>query len=136
MLVSRPYPLLRVCPCARQSRIVSLLRRRGLLADVTSDALDAINPAAIVSAGGKAPAVYAGFDPTAPSLHLGNLVVLVAMKHFQAAGFKPVLLVIAVGLRYVVVRTILQCAAQCDACTCDDRGEAVCEPSCTFFVFA
>ncbi len=78
---------------SRMSRIITLLRRRGLVADATSEALNAVNPHALVASGARAPAVYAGFDPTAPSLHLGNLVVLVAMKHFQAAGFKPVLLV-------------------------------------------
>ncbi len=36
---------------------------------------------------------YIGFDPTAPSLHLGNLVVLLAMRRFQIAGHKPLPLV-------------------------------------------
>jgi len=31
-------------------------------------------------------AFYIGFDPTAPSLHLGNLVVLLVMRRFQLAG--------------------------------------------------
>ncbi len=60
---------------------------------MTSEALDTV--ASRWRGPGSAPSVYAGFDPTAPSLHLGNLVVLVAMKHFQAAGFRPVLLVCA-----------------------------------------
>lgn len=36
---------------------------------------------------------YVGFDPTAPSLHFGNLVQLVVWRHLQAAGHKPLLLV-------------------------------------------
>ena len=33
--------------------------------------------------------VYAGFDPTAPSLHAGNLVPLLALRRFQRAGHRP-----------------------------------------------
>lgn len=36
---------------------------------------------------------YLGFDPTAPSLHVGNLVVLLVMRRFQLAGHKPLPLV-------------------------------------------
>ena len=36
---------------------------------------------------------YCGFDPTAPSLHLGNLVQLLLMRRFQLAGHKPLGLV-------------------------------------------
>jgi tyrosyl-tRNA synthetase len=32
--------------------------------------------------------VYAGFDPTAPSLHLGHLVPIMALAHFQRAGHR------------------------------------------------
>jgi tyrosyl-tRNA synthetase len=37
--------------------------------------------------------LYLGFDPTAPSLHLGNLVALVVLKRFQLAGHRPIPLV-------------------------------------------
>ncbi|MYD43667.1 MAG: tyrosine--tRNA ligase [Gammaproteobacteria bacterium] len=37
--------------------------------------------------------VYCGFDPTAPSLHVGNLVPLLALARFQQAGHRPVILV-------------------------------------------
>jgi tyrosyl-tRNA synthetase len=37
--------------------------------------------------------LYLGFDPTAPSLHIGNLVALVVLKRFQLAGHRPVPLV-------------------------------------------
>ena len=36
---------------------------------------------------------YCGFDPTAPSLHLGNLVQLILMRRLQLAGHKPLGLV-------------------------------------------
>ncbi|RAX17343.1 tyrosine--tRNA ligase [Pseudarthrobacter sp. AG30] len=36
---------------------------------------------------------YCGFDPTAPSLHLGNLVQLLVMRRLQLAGHKPLGLV-------------------------------------------
>ena len=36
---------------------------------------------------------YVGFDPTAPSLHMGNLVQLVTARRLQLAGHKPVILV-------------------------------------------
>jgi tyrosyl-tRNA synthetase len=36
---------------------------------------------------------YIGFDPTADSLHIGNLVQIMTLVHFQAAGHKPVALV-------------------------------------------
>ncbi len=34
--------------------------------------------------------VYAGFDPTAPSLHIGHLVVIMGLKRFQMAGHRPI----------------------------------------------
>ena len=37
--------------------------------------------------------VYCGFDPTADSLHIGNLVPLLALRRFQLAGHRPILLV-------------------------------------------
>lgn len=36
---------------------------------------------------------YCGFDPTAPSLHLGNLVQLLTLRRLQLAGHKPLLLI-------------------------------------------
>ena len=36
---------------------------------------------------------YVGFDPTAPSLHFGNLVQLIVARHLQRAGHRPLLLV-------------------------------------------
>jgi len=36
--------------------------------------------------------VYAGFDPTGPSLHAGHLVPLLALRRFQRAGHRPIVL--------------------------------------------
>ncbi len=36
---------------------------------------------------------YVGIDPTADSLHIGHLVSIMIMKHFQASGHKPIILV-------------------------------------------
>ncbi len=37
--------------------------------------------------------LYGGFDPTAPGLHIGNLVLLLTMRRFQQAGHRPIGLV-------------------------------------------
>ncbi|WNM26133.1 tyrosine--tRNA ligase [Demequina capsici] len=37
--------------------------------------------------------LYCGFDPTAPSLHIGNLVQILTVRRFQMAGHKPLALV-------------------------------------------
>lgn len=37
--------------------------------------------------------LYCGFDPTAPSLHLGNLVQIMILRRFQRAGHRPLALV-------------------------------------------
>ena len=37
--------------------------------------------------------LYCGFDPTAPSLHLGNLLQLLTLRRFQVAGHRPIGLV-------------------------------------------
>ena len=41
----------------------------------------------------KPRSLYLGFDPTAPSLHIGNLVALTVLRRFQLAGHKPIALV-------------------------------------------
>ncbi len=66
--------------------IVDELGWRGLIAQSTD--LDAL--AAEVQRGPIT--VYAGFDPTAPSLHAGNLVPLLALRRFQRAGHRPIVL--------------------------------------------
>ncbi len=67
--------------------IIDELRWRGLLAQTTDEqALRAALAAGSVT-------YYCGFDPTAPSLHLGNLVQLIVMRHLQRAGHRPLCLV-------------------------------------------
>ncbi|MBY0443185.1 MAG: tyrosine--tRNA ligase [Mycobacteriaceae bacterium] len=66
--------------------IVDELNWRGLIAQSTD--LDAL--AAAAQAGPIT--LYVGFDPTAPSLHAGNLVPLLALRRFQRAGHRPILL--------------------------------------------
>lgn len=59
---------------------------RGLIAQSTDrDALGADLAAGPVT-------VYAGFDPTAPSLHAGHLVPLLTLRRFQQAGHRPIVL--------------------------------------------
>ena len=36
---------------------------------------------------------YIGFDPTAPTLHVGSLVPIMALAHFQRSGHRPVVLI-------------------------------------------
>jgi tyrosyl-tRNA synthetase len=69
------------------SDIVSELQWRGLVHQTTDEAglrkwLDTTGRA-----------VYAGFDPTAESLHVGSLLPLMTLRRFQKAGHKPVALV-------------------------------------------
>lgn len=42
---------------------------------------------------GASRTLYAGFDPTADSLHIGSLVPLLALRRFQLAGHRPIALV-------------------------------------------
>src|SRR5437764_8107808 len=44
-------------------------------------------------ASGKPLRVYAGFDPTAPDLHLGHTVLLRKLKHFQDLGHTVIFLI-------------------------------------------
>jgi len=37
--------------------------------------------------------VYCGFDPTAPSLHIGNLLAIILLIHCQRAGHTPICVV-------------------------------------------
>ena len=63
------------------------LRWRGLIAQA-SDAAGLDAHLALASR-----VVYCGFDPTADSLHVGNLIPLLTLRRFQRAGHKPILLV-------------------------------------------
>lgn len=67
--------------------MVDVLRERGLLDAVTNEA------ALRASAAAGPLRVYCGFDPTAPSLHLGNLLGVMVLAWFQRCGHTPVALV-------------------------------------------
>ncbi len=69
------------------SQLIADLEWRGLIAQSTD------REALIKQLDGQSTAFYIGFDPTAPSLHVGNLVVLLVMRRFQLAGHKPLPLV-------------------------------------------
>jgi tyrosyl-tRNA synthetase len=78
------------------SQLVPRLRARGVLADVSSEALGpwlAARLAAASAGGGQPVSAYAGFDPTAPSLHLGSMAVITAMARLQREGIRPIALV-------------------------------------------
>lgn len=61
------------------------LRWRGMLHDVM--------PGTEAQLQKEITTAYIGFDPTAPSLHIGNLATLMLLVHFQQCGHKPVALV-------------------------------------------
>ncbi|XP_057457826.1 tyrosine--tRNA ligase, chloroplastic/mitochondrial-like [Lotus japonicus] len=66
--------------------VIGILEERGLLESITSDALR--------SASSTAPLrVYCGFDPTAESLHLGNLLGIIVLSWFRRCGHNVVALI-------------------------------------------
>ncbi len=67
------------------TNFVEELRWRGLLHDIMPETEAYLQ---------KYPTVgYIGFDPTADSLHIGSLVQILVLKHFQNAGHTPIALV-------------------------------------------
>jgi tyrosyl-tRNA synthetase len=67
--------------------VLDELKWRGLVANSTDEA-------ALVEQLEAGPVTfYVGFDPTAPSIHFGNLVQLIVARHLQAAGHRPLILV-------------------------------------------
>ena len=68
-----------------KKNFVDELRWRGMIHDITPGAEEQLNKE--ITSG------YIGFDPTADSLHIGNLVQIMTLVHFQRAGHKPFALV-------------------------------------------
>ncbi|MBY5163096.1 tyrosine--tRNA ligase [Salsipaludibacter albus] len=68
------------------THVLDTLRSRGFVADVTDEAglRDLLASERVT--------FYVGFDPTAPSLHAGSLVGMMAMAHLQRAGHRPIAL--------------------------------------------
>ena len=67
------------------SALIEELRWRGLIHDVTPGTDEQLDKE--ITKG------YVGFDPTADSLHIGNLVPIMLLTHLQRSGHKPVVLV-------------------------------------------
>ncbi|QJU59586.1 tyrosine--tRNA ligase [Sphingomonas sp. AP4-R1] len=69
-----------------QSDLLRLLDERGYIHQVTDPAaLDALASKQVVPG-------YIGFDPTAPSLHVGSLVQIMLLRRMQQTGHKPIVL--------------------------------------------
>jgi tyrosyl-tRNA synthetase len=68
------------------SQLLDDLRWRGLIAQSTDEK-------ELAKSLEKPLTLYIGFDPTAPSIHVGNLVVLLVLRRFQLAGHHPIALV-------------------------------------------
>ena len=69
-----------------KSELLRTLSTRGYIHQVTdAAALDALAAKSVVPA-------YVGFDATAPSLHIGNLVSIMMLRRLQQAGHKPIVL--------------------------------------------
>ena len=69
-----------------RSTLLRTLDERGYIHQITDpEALDAAADTGIVTA-------YVGFDCTAPSLHIGNLVSIMMLRRLQQAGHKPIVL--------------------------------------------
>jgi tyrosyl-tRNA synthetase len=72
---------------ASRTQVLDDLESRGLIAHSTDpDALRAAMAAGPITS-------YVGFDPTAPSLHMGNLLQLLTLRRLQLAGHNPIGLV-------------------------------------------
>jgi tyrosyl-tRNA synthetase len=66
--------------------IFQTLQERGFIAQLSDESLPELLSERKFT-------VYAGFDPTADSLHLGHLVPIMALAHFQRAGHHPLMVV-------------------------------------------
>jgi tyrosyl-tRNA synthetase len=69
---------------SHQSALLRLLDERGYIHQLTdAEGLDALAQRQVVPG-------YIGFDPTAPSLHVGSLVQIMMLRRLQQAGHKPI----------------------------------------------
>ena len=69
-----------------RSSLLKLLDERGYIHQVTdAAALDALASKEVVTG-------YVGFDATASSLHVGNLVSIMLLRRLQQTGHKPIVL--------------------------------------------
>ncbi len=80
-MVGRPYlPRMQA-----KNSVLDELSWRGMVYQHTDGLADALATTEVTA--------YVGFDPTAPSLHLGHLVPVMGLAHLQRAGHRPVALV-------------------------------------------
>ncbi|MCW2387749.1 tyrosyl-tRNA synthetase [Sphingobium sp. B11D3B] len=69
-----------------KSDLLNLLEERGYIHQITdASALDALAVRQVVPG-------YIGFDPTAPSLHVGSMVQIMLLRRMQQTGHKPIVL--------------------------------------------
>jgi tyrosyl-tRNA synthetase len=69
-----------------RTNVIATLQERGLISQITESGLyEAVERERLT--------VYCGFDPTRPSLQIGNVVPVILLAHFQRAGHRPILLV-------------------------------------------
>ena len=68
-----------------KNSLLDELSWRGMVYQHTDGLADALATTEVIA--------YVGFDPTAPSLHLGHLVPVMGLAHLQRAGHRPVALV-------------------------------------------
>jgi len=69
-----------------RSELLTILSQRGYIHQMTDAvALDALAVKGVVPG-------YIGFDPTAPSLHVGSLVQIMLLRRLQQSGHKPIVL--------------------------------------------
>ena len=67
------------------SDFIEELKWRGLIHDSTPGIQEFLNQ--------KCRTAYIGFDPTSDSLHIGNLVPIILLSHFQKTGHQPIALI-------------------------------------------
>ncbi len=68
------------------TNVIATLQERGLISQITESGL-------YEAAASERLTVYCGFDPTRPSLQIGNVVPVILLSHFQRAGHRPILVV-------------------------------------------
>jgi tyrosyl-tRNA synthetase len=68
------------------SNVIATLQERGLISQITESGL-------YEAAASERLTAYCGFDPSRPSLQIGNVVPVILLAHFQRAGHRPILLV-------------------------------------------
>lgn len=69
----------------KEMTFVEELKWRGMLHDIMPVTSEILEKEMITG--------YVGIDPTADSLHIGHLVSIMMLRHFQVAGHKPILLI-------------------------------------------